>query len=291
MHLISGLRKTLLMGFGHVIVKTAVNFLISFVFLPGFLRVDELVDNVLLDEHHDTAEGLRLHTEEPIGWFGQHYGWLGDFVRVAGDEVLLQVAVFGDSEQDDPLHECKWGQLQVVLHWSTSTCTKQLASGFWKYMSMTSSLWENLAKNLAFRCGEGNAKLVLLHVVHRHARSIRVTSSMWSSLKKMDRDSALNSDFYGLLTELRTRVRLFELSSWSSVFNYFCIGCEDNLIFIMLKKLINHDLFTSKTYSPRWAVVNMNCDFLGLKSSEKHPSLTPKIYDSITCSPLLPKSL
>lgn len=67
MHLISGLRKTLLMGFGHVIVKTAVNFLISFVFLPGFLRVDELVDNVLLDEHHDTAEGLRLHTEEPIG--------------------------------------------------------------------------------------------------------------------------------------------------------------------------------------------------------------------------------
>ncbi len=34
---------------------------------------------------------------------------------------------------------------------------------------------------------------------------------------------ALKSEFSDLLSVLKTLVRLLELSSWSSVFNYFCI--------------------------------------------------------------------
>ena len=88
---------------------------------------------------------------------------------------------------------------------------------------MIGSLCENFDRNLALRCGDGKDELLLLQVLNRQSFRILTTSSIWSSLKYMESDIARNREFYSLFSVLNTLVKLLELSSWSNVFNYFCI--------------------------------------------------------------------
>lgn len=77
------------MGSQSVVTIIGVEFLNSLGIFCRVLQVQQLVNNIFLDEHHNTSYRLGLYTKELVRYFCNHDWWVGNFIRAGVDDIFF----------------------------------------------------------------------------------------------------------------------------------------------------------------------------------------------------------